>query len=446
MSPGKLVSTDEVRVLPDPGLVPASDAPHENNWYNQDFDGYRVTEQPLHTKRQLRVVVVGAGAAGLQIAYKAERILENIDLQLYEKTSHIGGCWLNNRYPGCTCDIPSHSYQYAWARNPNWSKYYSSSSEIWQYFEDVANKYDIKKHIKFNTKVESAIWNEESGIYNLKLTTADGEQDDWCDLLISASGLLHSWKYPDIPGLKLFKGKLMHSAQWDDEYDLTGKSVAVIGGGSSAVQIIPSIQPQVGKLIAFLRSPTWITTGFAAKHAAPGGVNFDYTKEQMSNFANDPVAYEKYCRDIEGELNKRFNMMHLNSNDQKASRQQIAKTMSGRLNNDNLAKKLTPEFALGCRRMTPGPGFLEKLTEDNVQVIHDSATALTETGIIDGSGVEHQVDVVICATGFDTSFAPHFTVTGRNKADLRKQFGDFPQGYLGAAVRNFPNFFGKQVP
>ncbi|KAL4783776.1 FAD/NAD(P)-binding domain-containing protein [Aspergillus varians] len=439
MSPGKLADD---RVIPDPGLIPASDAPHENEWYNQDFDGYRITEKPLHTKRQLRVVCVGAGAAGLQIAYKAERLLENVDLQVYEKNSEIGGCWLANRYPGCACDIPSHSYQYTWARNPRWSQYYSSSTEIWQYFKDVATKFNIEKHVQFNTTVESATWDEDSGTYKLRLLNPEGSHvDDWCDLLISASGLLHSWKYPNIPGLDIFQGKLMHSAQWDDSFDLTGKTVAVIGGGSSAVQVIPNIQPTVGKLVAFIRSPTWITTGFAAKHAAPGGTNFAYTEEQKKTFAEDPVAYEQYCRDIEGELNKRFNLMHLNSNDQKASCKNIAGIMSARLNNDELAKRIIPQFALGCRRMTPGPGFLETLSQENVDVVHDSAVQLTETGIVDGSGVEHKVDVVICATGFDTSFAPHFTVTGRNGADLRKQFGDFPKAYLGVAVQNFPNFF-----
>lgn len=442
MAPGVL--SDDARVLPDPELIPAADKPHENEWYNQDFKGYRITEQPLFTKRQIRVVCVGAGATGLQIAYKAERLLENVDLQVYEKSSEIGGCWLANRYPGCACDIPSHSYQYTWARNPRWSQYYSSSTEIWQYFKDVATKFNIEKHIQFNTTVESASWDDESGTYKLQLINPEGRVvEDWCDVLISASGLLHSWKYPNIPGLETFKGKLMHSAAWDDTFDLTGKTVAVIGGGSSAVQLIPNIVDKAGKLVAFIRSPTWITTGFAAKHAAPGGTNFDYTEEQKKKFAEDPVAYERYCRDIEGELNKRFNLMHINSNDQKNSCKDVASIMSTRLNNDELAGRLIPKFALGCRRMTPGPGFLETLSKENVEVIHDSAAQLTETGIVDGSGIEHKVDVVICATGFDTSFAPHFKVTGRNAADLRKQFGSFPKGYLGICVQNFPNFFGE---
>lgn len=249
----------EISGKPDPGLIPDTDAPHENEWYNgRDFDGYRITEQPLFTKRHLRVVCVGAGAAGLQVAYKAERLLQNVTLQIYEKNNDVGGTWLENRYPGCTCDIPSHSYQFTWARNPNWSQYYSSSEEIWRYFKDVAVKYNLEKYVKFNSAVESATWNEETGKWEIKLQGPDGTFQDECDILMNCSGVLNSWRFPNIPGFDKFNGKLMHSARWDHSYDLTGKTVAVIGGGSSAVQIIPEIQPKVEKLYACLRSPVWV--------------------------------------------------------------------------------------------------------------------------------------------------------------------------------------------
>ena len=135
--------------------------------------------------------------------------------------------------------------------------------------------------------MDTATWDEDSGQYKLKLLASDGSQiDDYCDVLFNCSGVLNSWKFPDIPGLDLFKGKLMHSAKWDHTYDLTGKKVAVVGGGSSAVQIIPSIQPKVEKLYAFLRSPVWVTTGFGAKYAGPGGTNFEYSAEQISKLSD----------------------------------------------------------------------------------------------------------------------------------------------------------------
>lgn len=431
---------------PDPDAVPSGDFIHENNWYNQDFDGYRVSEQPLFTKRHLRVVCVGAGATGLQLAYKTERRLENIDLQIYEKNNDVGGTWLENRYPGCTCDIPSHSYQYRWARQESWSSFYSPSEEIWQYFKGVSDLNNLEKYIKFNSAVQSATWSEDEGQWKLRIQGPSGEIPDWCDILISASGVLNSWKYPNIPGLEEFKGKLIHSANWDSSVDLNDKRVAVIGGGSSGVQIIPSIQPQVKKLTAFLRSPVWVIPGIGSTHSGPGGTNFQYSREQIQKFKDDPEEYDRYCRDVEGALNKRFTLMHRESADQKNSRDNVSSMMSDQLGHDDrLTSTMIPRFGLGCRRMTPGPGYLQALTKSNVEVINQSAIKITKDGVVDESGQEHKVDVIICATGFDTSFAPKYSIIGRNGINLQEQFGEFPVGYLAIMAVNFPNLLRRSI-
>jgi cation diffusion facilitator CzcD-associated flavoprotein CzcO len=181
-----------ISAAPTEDVTVESDAPHENSWYNgRDFDGYRITEQLLYERRKIRVIVVGAGATGLQFAYKAERALKDVDLQIYEKNNDIGGTWLENRYPGCTCDIPSHSYQFTWAQNPNWSRYYSGSEEIWQYLKDVATKYDLEKYVKFQTTVQSATWDEESGLWRLRILSPDGTSfEDTCTILVNGSGVL----------------------------------------------------------------------------------------------------------------------------------------------------------------------------------------------------------------------------------------------------------------
>ncbi|KAG4424001.1 hypothetical protein IFR04_002843 [Cadophora malorum] len=440
MSPSRIVTSS---AAPDPSAIPDSSATHENPWYNQDFDGFRISEQPLFQRRPIRLVCVGAGATGLQIAYKAERLLKDVTLQIYEKNSDIGGTWLENRYPGCTCDIPSHSYQFTWHRNPNWSSFYSGSEEIWRYFKEVATTYDLEKYVKFNTAVEKAVWQEEEGVWKLTIVSSDGTRfEDECEVLVNGTGVLNAWKYPDIPGIREFKGKLMHSARWDSEYDLKGKTVAVIGGGSSAVQIVPQIQPLVGKLIPFLRSPVWVTTGFGAKFAGPGGTNFEYSPAQLKEFNTNPAAYDKYCRELEGELNKRFTMMHNKSQDQKNSRNLVAGIMSKQLNNDStLTSKMIPDFALGCRRMTPGSGYLQSLTKENVSVNTSSVAKFTEKGIIDETGQEHEVDVVICATGFNVSFTPQFEVIGRGGKSLKEEFGELPKTYLAVTAADFPNLF-----
>ncbi|KAF4463141.1 cyclohexanone monooxygenase [Fusarium albosuccineum] len=440
MSPLEFVTSS---LGPSADIGEAKDIPHENEWYRQDFGDYSISELPIYTKRPIRVVCVGAGATGLQLAYKAERLLENVTLQIYEKNNDIGGTWLENRYPGCTCDIPSHSYQFTWAKNPCWSHYYSPSSEIWQYFKDVATKFDLERYVKFSHRVQSAKWDEEHGVWELAILKPDGTIiADRCEILVNGAGVLNNWKYPNIPGLSDFKGKLMHSSAWDDDYDLTGKTVAVIGGGSSAVQVIPSIQPIVGKLIPFLRSPVWITTGFGAKFAGPGGTNFAYSDDQIQTFKDDPEKYHEYCRKLEGELNKRFTLNHLRSSDQKQSRELIQNLMKEQLNHDErLVEHIIPGFALGCRRMTPGSGYLQSLVKDNVEVVTSGAVRFTENGVVDETGKEHAVDVVICSTGFDNSYSPPYECIGRNGQNLREKFGDFPKGYLSIMVDEFPNLF-----
>ena len=167
--------------------------PHENEWYRQSFDGYTVKEQPLYTKRPLRMIVIGAGAAGLEIAYKAERQLEDISLQIYEKNSDVGGTWLENRYPGCTCDIPSHSYQWSFWRNPRWSAYYSGAQEIWQYLKDFAVEHDLEKYVAFQHRVQEAKWNQANSVWEVKIQKPSGETFvDKGEILASCHGVLKS--------------------------------------------------------------------------------------------------------------------------------------------------------------------------------------------------------------------------------------------------------------
>ncbi|KAL2788219.1 hypothetical protein BJX66DRAFT_352888 [Aspergillus keveii] len=373
--------------------------------------GIRLAKSRCILRGPYAMIIVGAGAAGLEVAYKAERQLENVTFEIYEKNDDIGGTWLENRYPGCTCDIPSHSYQWSFWRNPNWSHFYSSSEEIWQYLKDFAVKNDLEKHVKFRHRVQAARWLEQESVWQVQVRGPDGHVFTSCaEILVSCHGSLNVWRYPDIPGVHDCQGKLMHSASWDSSFDLGDKTVAVIGGGSSAVQIIPSIQPKVKKLIPYLRSPAWITAGFGAKYAAPGGVNFAYPDKQKEGFQN-PTELASYSRDVEGELNKRFTLkpnkerMHLHSTDQKVSREYVARDMRQKLGDDLvLTKHLIPDYALGCHRMTPGSDYLQSLRRDNVHVITRSATKFTSDGIIDDSGKETKGYMSLMADGFPNMF------------------------------------------
>ncbi|KAK2469129.1 hypothetical protein H9L39_19227 [Fusarium oxysporum f. sp. albedinis] len=415
---------------------------HNNPFYRQDFGGVKITEDVINKRRKLRVVATGAGAAGLQVAYKFRKLLQDIDLVIYEKNDDVGGTWLENKYPGCACDIPSHAYQFYWNRNPDWSSFYSPAPEILKYLQDTAEKFDLSKYISFRHRVLDTKWDEDKGKWICQIQRPDGTAFiDEADILLATNGGLNKWRFPDVPGRDLFKGAMMHTAAWNTEVDLRDKVVAVIGSGSSAIQVVPGIQPDVKKLLNFVRSPVWLTPGFSAKNAGPEGSNFKYTEEQKEKFRNDPKAHEDYIRKIEEDLGSRFPMQHETSDISKEAKISMKAYMRAKIGNDDIADYLTPEFGLGCRRLSPGNEYMEAFTKGNVQLVKSSVTGFTKNGLLDDQGNEHKADVIICATGFDTTFTPSFGVTGRDGISLKAFYGNFPRSYLAVMTPHFPNFY-----
>ncbi|KAH7489978.1 FAD-binding monooxygenase [Fusarium oxysporum f. sp. matthiolae] len=415
-------------------------------------EAYRVWDTCLGEPRQLRVITIGAGAAGLNLAYQIDRHMKNIDHIIYEKNPEVGGTWYENRYPGCACDIPSHSYQFTWEPNPNWSQFYSTAPEILEYLLSVARKYELYRFVKLGHQVVNAEWWEEKGTWRVKiqdLTTGE-VSEDWCNFLISGSGILNNWKWPDIPGLHSFRGELLHSAAWDANVDWKGKKVAVLGSGSSGVQIVPTIQPDVKELVTFLRSPTWITAGFAQTKAGPNGANFNFSGAQKKEFRDNPEVYLKYRKEIEAELNTRFKFIIKGSPEQAEAVRFSTNEVKNKLGADNpLLKYFLPDFSVGCRRTTPGNGYLEALTKDNVRVVTDAITEVVPEGIKTATGEIIKVDIFACATGFDISFCPRYPLIGQNGIQLGQQWAKKPKAYLSMAVPNFPNhfmFLGPNAP
>ncbi|KAH8801392.1 hypothetical protein F5884DRAFT_824508 [Xylogone sp. PMI_703] len=395
---------------------------------NSDVTGslaaYSISETPLGEPRHLRIITIGAGAAGLNLAYQIKKHMRNITHIIYEKNPEIGGTWYENRYPGCACDIPSHSYQFTWEPNPHWDQFYSSAPEILQYFLRLARKHDLYRFIKLNHQVIHAEWQESEGIWQVTIKDlASGTTfTDWCHFMISGSGILNNWKWPEIPGLHTFKGKLLHSAAWDPKADYQDRTVAVIGSGSSGVQIVPAIQPNVKQLITLIRSPTWITAGFAQNKAGPNGANFTCKISQKNEFERDPKVYMLYRKEIEAELNSRFKFIIKDSHEQAEAVKYSSDEVKRKLGADNpLLKYFLPDFSVGCRRTTPGNGYLEALIKDNVVVVTEPIVEITREGIKTAVGETIKVDIIICATGFDWSKKP--------------------EAYMSMAVPNFPNYF-----
>ncbi|KAJ5403026.1 uncharacterized protein N7487_008922 [Penicillium crustosum] len=414
-------------------------------WPQENERGYRITESLAGTKRPMRIVHVGCGAAGICLAKFIPDRVENVSFVCYDKNSDIGGTWLENRYPGCACDIPSPDYQFTWARNPNWSNFYSSSPEIWKYFKQVVDQHSLGKFMKLNHKVEGAYWDSERGKWKVHVRDllVDKTFIDECDIFINGGGILNNWKMPEIDGLESFNGLLVHTAAYPEGTDLNGKRVAVIGIGSSGVQVIAKIASQVSKLYTWVRSPTWITTGFAQKYAGEGGQNVTYSAEQKKQWRENYPEYLQYCKDIETELNQRFKFILTGSEDaQSALRFSVDEMKSKLAGREDLIESLIPtEFGIGCRRPTPGNGFLEALTLPHVHTFTKSGIArITENGFVTTNGEEHEVDVIICATGFDTTWVPRFPIVhdGRNAQDFMRER---TLSYLAMAIPEVPNYF-----
>ncbi|KAI0172817.1 putative dimethylaniline monooxygenase [Hypoxylon sp. FL1284] len=406
---------------------------------------YTIIEEPSRTKRRLRVICVGAGASAINFAHEVDHSSLDLELVCYEKNPEIGGTWFENRYPGCGCDIPSVNYQFTWAPSPDWPSFYSGARDILAYFQNVAKKHGLTKYFKVNHRVVGAYWQEGENMWLVKVQRGDDPEDvfeDRCHVFINASGALNKWKWPDIKGFETFQGAKIHSANWDDKVDLQGKRVGVIGSGASAVQIVPSIQPIVGEMKCFIRSPGWVTTGYAQRFAGKGGANFDYTEAQKHIFATDPKKYLAYRKKIESELNARYRFILNGSREQKEAKEAAEQDMRRRLaKKPEIAEFLIPTtFAVGCRRPTPGNGYLEALCADNAAVVTQPIERITPTGIRTADGAHHALDALVCATGFDVSWRPAYPTRGRGGRSLGAEWAAAPSTYLSVAAPGFPNY------
>ncbi|CAN9330291.1 unnamed protein product [Alternaria alternata] len=411
-----------------------------------DQNGYRINEQPMGTKRKVKVILMGAGASSLNFFKKAEEEMEGLEMVCYEKNRDVGGTWLENRYPGCACDIPSVNYQFSW-KIKLWSHYYSYSPEIWEYLKSIERENDfIAKYIKLRHRLEHVEWDGAAGLWRCRVRDLEKDVvfEDSAEFFINAGGVLNNWKWPEIPGLKDFKGKLMHSANYEEGYDLSNKRVAVIGAGSSGVQIVAAIQQKVQHLYHWVRSPIWITAGFAQTWAGKNGANFRYSREQLKYLEENPKKYLEYRKQIENELNQRFKFIIKGSEEARLAREYADTEMRNKLNNDSrLVEKMIPKnFNPGCRRPTPAPGYLEALVAPNATIFTDPIGSITANGFTDLEGTHHPVDVIICATGFDTSWLPRFPFIA-NGHDLRDLWS--PEkgvtSYLSVGIPTFPNTF-----
>lgn len=296
-------------------------------------------------------IIIGAGFAGLCAAIKLKALGEN-NFAVLERNDHLGGTWYDNHYPGAACDVESHLYSYSFEPNPNWSRQFSPQEEILKYMEHCAAKYDLTKHFQFNTNISQAIFDEISGTWNVETTSGKTFS---AKAIISCSGGLSQPSFPSIKGIETFKGKMFHTAQWDKTYDLKGKTVAVIGTGASAVQVVPAIVDDVKQLSLFQRTPPWIMP-------KPDGEISSLRKWLYNNLPFTQTLYRT-------RLYWQHEAMALgfikHPGILKFASKLALRFLKQSVPDETLREKLTPDYVMGCKRVLISNEYYPALVKKN---------------------------------------------------------------------------------
>jgi len=386
-----------------------------------------------HAPREPRVAIVGAGMSGICMGLKLQR--EGIDdFTIFEKGEEVGGTWRDNTYPGLFCDIPSRFYQLSFAPNPDWTHRFSPGPEIWRYFERLTTEHGLRKRIRFGTEVVSASHDGER--WRLKL--ADGGEFD-ADFLISATGVLHHPRYPDIQGLDTFEGASFHSARWDHSVPLEGRRVGIIGTGSTGVQIVTALAGKTAKLTMFQRTAQWILPYPNRRYSR-------LTRALHRRFpVLDRLAYHNTRRSFE------FMSRALTSPGwQRRFVSFLCRAHLRTVRDPELRRKLTPTYQPMCKRLVVSAGFYRAVQREGVEVVTERIERVEPKGVRTADGVLHELDVLVLATGFDAhAYIRPMNLTGPNGESLEEAWAEGPRSWRTVALPGFPNFFmmmGPQSP
>ncbi|KAL2889556.1 putative sterigmatocystin biosynthesis monooxygenase stcW [Ceratocystis lukuohia] len=410
-----------------------------------------LVDRHIDEPRAVRVAVIGAGLSGILAGALLPAKVPGIKLTIYEKNTDVSGTWFENVYPGVRCDIPSHVYQSTFEPNTQWSDEFSYGAEIRDYWQSVARKHNVYDLVKLQHRVQDLLWDENASVWKVTVTNLATNSTfvEDADFVITALGRFNAWRLPNIPGRDSYRGLLRHASNWDPTFDPAGKRVAVIGNGASGIQVVANLQRSVARLDHYARSKTWIAASVSGDERS--SLPQPYTDEQKATFAAEPETYLAFRKEMEDRYWRNLDSWFKGTNESKDMASTFSDVMKRRLaKKPQLADALVPDFSPNCRRLTPGPGYLEALTEDNVELIQVGIKRFTETGIETTDGVLREVDAIICATGANVDMVPPFRIhaRGRNLSDLWARDGEhgFPYTYLGIATPGFPNLFFLQGP
>jgi cation diffusion facilitator CzcD-associated flavoprotein CzcO len=375
-----------------------------------------------------RVVIVGAGFGGLGLAIKLKTSGAD-DFIILEKSASVGGVWNSNHYPGAACDVPSHLYSFSFEPRADWPQKFASQPEILKYLRQCVQKYGLASHILFGTEVSEARWNEETAHWTVR--TADGRLFE-TQALVSATGQLSRPFVPQLPGMEGFSGPAFHSADWPDGVDLSGKNVAVVGTGASAIQIVPAIAPLAGKLYVFQRSAAYVLPK----------PDKTYSPRELSLFKKFPAALKLSRAWLYLRHEARAFAFVTWRAALRVKRGAFFRHLKRGVSDAELRERLTPGYSIGCKRILLSNEFFPAMARANVELVTADVREIRPHGIVDAAGVERTVDVIIFATGFcATDFLAPIKITGIAGKDLHHSWNNGAEAYLGMSVTGFPNLF-----
>jgi len=376
----------------------------------------------------VHVLVIGAGFGGLGTAIKLDEHGEP-DFLVLERGDDVGGTWRDNTYPGAACDVPSQLYSFSFAPNPDWSRSFSPQPEIQAYIQRVASRSGVLDRFRFGVEVQAAEWDDDAQVWHV--STSAGRCS--ADVLVSAAGALSDPKLPDIDGIDSFAGPVFHSAQWNHDYDLSGKRVAVIGTGASAVQIVPEIAERVDHLDVYQRTAPWVMP----RHDRA------YTPLERFAFRHVPGLQKAYRTAIYWGRETFVPAFTVNPKIAAPAKKAALKNIADGIEDPELRRRVTPTFEIGCKRILISNDWYPTLARDHVDLVTDPIAKITPAGIVTRDGAEREVDVIIVATGFHTTDLPIAErVRGRSGVRLADYFAEHGmQAYKGSTVTGFPNLF-----
>lgn len=401
--------------------------------------------RPIHVPEGFKILVIGTGIAGIAAAQQLEDM--GVDYTIVDKQPEAGGNWFQNTYPGAGVDTPSHLYSFSFAKN-DWGKHFELRDDLQRYFHRVMKDLGALQRVRFGTEVVSATYRDNDKRWDVLVRQGDGHEETLVvDVVISAVGVLNQKRMPDIANLETYQGVQFHSSEWPDDLDLEGKRVAVVGTGASSMQISPAIAGEVEHLTIFQRSPQWVAPFDKFLQPIPTELRMlMHTCEiyhawywirlfwQFGDKVIEALRIDPTWEHPNRSVNAR------NDGHREYFTRYLTKQLKGR---PDLVEKTLPDYPPFGKRILLDNGWFATIQRDNVSLVTEYVTDVTPTGLVDGAGDEHEVDVIVWATGFQAArFVSSLDVHGVDGVTLREVWNDDnPRAFLGVSVPGFPNFF-----